>query len=369
TGFTVSGGFNPQGSIVGTPVAPALCDGGTTTVTYTVTDECGNGSVTATFAIIAPEAVAVTGPENADLNSCDYADQTALDAAFSTWIGQFAVTEDGCGITTPDLSNYTAPVLCTGGEVSVTYEIADLCTTAGITRTFTLTAPVAVAVAGPENADLNSCAYADQAALDAAFTAWIGQFEVTEEGCGVTAPDLSAYTAPVLCEGGEVSITYGVADLCSNASITRTFTVTSPADLSITAPVAYSAAATDFANQAAIDAAFSTWLTGFGVTGGCDPQGSYGTPTAPTLCGGETTVTYDVTDLCETESVSATFTIVSPNELVINKPEDFTASSCIYADQTALNTAFTSWLTGFTVSGGFNPQGLIVGTPVAPALC
>jgi len=43
---------------------------------------------------------------------------------------------------------YEAPVLCEGGTVEVVYSAADLCTSATVTRTFTLTAPPAVAVEG-----------------------------------------------------------------------------------------------------------------------------------------------------------------------------------------------------------------------------
>ncbi|HOP13080.1 MAG TPA: hypothetical protein PLH09_03825, partial [Lentimicrobium sp.] len=251
----------------------------------------------------------------------------------------------------------------------VTYGITDLCSSAGITRSFSVTAPSAVSVAGPEDASYSSCDFADQAALNTAFAAWLGQFAVTGDGCGVIIPDLSGYTAPVLCEGGMVTVIYGINDLCSSAGITRSFTVNAPTAIVIAEPADFSADATDFADQAAIDAAFASWLEGFGVTGGCNPQGSYGTPTAPTLCGGFTEVTYNVTDLCQTGTATATFTIVSPNPLVINEPEDYSGSSCTFADQAAVDAAFADWLTGFSVSGGFNPVGTIVGTPLAPVLC
>ncbi|MPL89567.1 hypothetical protein SDC9_35603 [bioreactor metagenome] len=52
---------------------------------------------------------------------------------------------------------------------------------------------------------------------------------MTGDGCGVIIPDLSGYTAPVLCEGGTVTVTYGITDLCSSAGITRTFTLSGDA--------------------------------------------------------------------------------------------------------------------------------------------
>ncbi|MDT0559701.1 hypothetical protein RM697_13690, partial [Ichthyenterobacterium sp. W332] len=45
--------------------------------------------------------------------------------------------------------------------------------------------------------------------------------------------------------------------------------------------------ACDYADQAALDAAFSSWLDGFGFSGGCDPEGTdLSNLTAPDLCGG-----------------------------------------------------------------------------------
>ncbi|MBK6347371.1 MAG: hypothetical protein IPF68_15855 [Bacteroidales bacterium] len=36
-----------------------------------------------------------------------------------------------------------------------------------------------------------------------------------------------------------------------------------------------------YADQASADAAFALWLDGFGVTGGCSPAFTNGTPVAP----------------------------------------------------------------------------------------
>ncbi|MBK6347377.1 MAG: hypothetical protein IPF68_15885 [Bacteroidales bacterium] len=68
---------------------------------------------------------------------------------------------------------------------------------------------------------------------------------------------------------------------------------------------------------------FALWLDGFGVTGGCAPAFTNGTPVAPGLCGGSTLVTWTVTDHCYVTSThTATFTIVSPTR-GCNKPDNF----------------------------------------------
>src|SRR5690606_42093965 len=119
----------------------------------------------------------------------------------------------------------------------------------------------------------------------------------------------------------------------------------------------------------AIDAAFNTWLSGFSVSGVCAPTGSYGTPTAPVLCdGGTTTVTYNFPSLPTRRSSDLSFTVTAPADLTINEPTDVTASACTYANQAALDAAFNTWLTGFSVSGGCAPTGSY-GTPTAPVLC
>ena len=75
--------------------------------------------------------------------------------------------------------------------------------------------------------------------------------------------------------------------------------------------------ACDYADQDALDAAFAIWIGNFGVSGGCDPQGTFAAEyTAPDLCsGGSTEVTFNVTDLCESGQDEATFTVTPPSDL------------------------------------------------------
>ncbi|MFC5195785.1 hypothetical protein ACFPH8_10625, partial [Bizionia hallyeonensis] len=364
SGFTVSGGCNAIGDY-GTPTAPLLCEGGTTTVTYTITDLCNPSTIERTFSITAPEAVVVNTPDNATADACDYASQAEVDTAFNTWLNGFTVS-GGCNAT-GDYGTPTAPLLCEGGTTTVTYTISDLCNPSTIERTFSITAPEAVVVNTPDNATADACDYASQAEVDTAFNTWLNGFTVSG-GCNATG-DYGTPTAPLLCEGGTTTVTYIISDLCNPSTIERTFSITAPDAVVMNTPDNATADACDYASQAEVDTAFNTWLNGFTVSGGCNATGDYGTPTAPLLCeGGTTTVTYTITDLCNPSTIERTFSITAPDAVVVNTPDNATADACIYATQAEVDAAFNTWLNGFSVSGGCNATG-DYGTPTAPLLC
>ncbi|MCF6130749.1 T9SS type A sorting domain-containing protein [Flavobacterium wongokense] len=367
-GFSVSGGCAPVGSFgEGTPSAPAYC-GGATTVTYTVTDKCYQTTTyTATFTITPAPAVIVNGPENSTTNACIYADQAAATAAFNAWLAQFTVS-GGCA-PSASYGQPQAPAFC-GGTVEVTYRVSDKCYDGtSITRTFTITAAPAVVVTSAQDSTSPACSYANQAAADAAFAAWLTGFSVSG-GCAPVG-SYGQPTPPPYC-GGTRTVTYTVTDKCYETTThTATFTITAPPAVIVTGPADSTTSASAYADQAAADAAFAAWLAQFSVSGGCAPSGSYGQPSAPYYCGGTVSVTYTVTDKCyETTSITRTFTITPVNPPVINAPESTSSNACIYADQAAADAAFAAWLAQFSVSGGINPVGSFgEGTPSAPQYC
>jgi len=303
-GATISGATNGNSVII---TAGNECKG-----TYTVLLEIKNpgGRVVQECQMVVSvdgAAVAVTGPENYEEDACDLADQDAIDAAFAAWLAAFEVTEEGCGVTAPDLSGYSAPLYCAGGEVEVIYGVNDGCTNARITRTFKINAPAAVAVTGPENYEEDACDLADQDAIDAAFAAWLAAFEVTEEGCGVTAPDLSGYSAPLYCAGGEVEVIYGVNDGCTNARITRTFKI-KKSPLRITcAPSVNLPECTPISD---VESAYAEWVKGFSFVGGCGSTDNLiEIPGLPAdFCEGvDLRFKYIATDKCGTVNCTSTF--------------------------------------------------------------
>jgi hypothetical protein len=251
-------------------------------------------------------------------------------------------------------------------QIARTYTVMDECSNEStILHTIYLATPELV-VGKPADMNVSACEYRDQAALDAAFAMWLTEFTVSG-GCTPTA-SYGTPVAPVLCAGGSTLVTYSYSDVCESGTVTASFTVNKPAPIVVGKPADYTKAAEEFLSQDEVDAAFAAWLTGFTVTGGCDPEGSYGTPSAPSICGESKVVTYTVTDLCESDVVSATFTITSANQLVISYPSDVEASACDFADQADLEADFALWLQGFSVSGGINPSGTY-GTTVTPVFC
>ena len=366
--FTVSGGCTPAISVQGEPVAPSVC-GGSVCVTINITDRCYAGStITKTFTVTPAPAVVVVSAENASSNACTYANQAAADAAFVAWLGGFSVS-GGCsprgsfGEGTPSAPNYC------GGTATVTYTVTDRCyQTSSVTATFTITPAPAVVVVSAESASSNACTYADQAAADAAFAAWLRGFSVSG-GCdprgsfGEGVP-----SAPAYC-GGAATVTYTVSDKCYETSrATATFTITPAPAVVVNGPENSTTSGCSYANQAAANAAFATWLAGFTVQGGCAPAGSYGQPVAPNYCGGSVEVTYNVTDKCyQGTSITRTFTITPAGaSVVLNCGNDVTLPAC--STQAQLNAAWNAFLNSTTATGGCN--GTLTRTPAqAPSLC
>ena len=357
---TATGGCDPQVSTGATaPVAPAFC-GGSTTVTWTVTDHCYTTSAqTATFTINPPAAVVVTPAAPSTTDACDYTNQAAADAAFATWLASVTAT-GGCdpqvstGATAP-----VAPAFC-GGSTTVTWTVTDHCyTTSAQTATFTINPPAAVVVTPAAPSTTDACDYTNQAAADAAFATWLASVTATG-GCdpqvstGATAP-----VAPAFC-GGSTTVTWTVTDHCYTTSAqTATFTINPPAAVVVTPAAPSTTDACDYTNQAAADAAFATWLASVTATGGCDPQVSTGAtaPVAPAFCGGSTTVTWTVTDHCYTTSAqTATFTINPPAAVVVTPAAPSTTDACDYTNQAAADAAFATWLASVTATGGCDPQ-------------
>ena len=151
-------------------------------------------------------------------------------------------------------------------------------------------------VNAPANSYTASCDYANQAAIDAAYATWLGQFSVTG-GCSATGSYGTAPAAPTFCVGDTVSVTYTVTDKCYPSTVTRTFGIANSGHHGQRPGKLLYRSCTP---TAAIDAAYATWLGQFSVTGGCSATGSYGTaPAAPTFCVGDTvSVTYNVTGTC-----------------------------------------------------------------------
>ncbi|MBK6281837.1 MAG: HYR domain-containing protein [Draconibacterium sp.] len=367
TEFSVTGGANPVGSFVGTPTAPSLCTGGTVTAVYNYTDDCENGSVSATFTVTPPAALTINNPGDDVSFSCDYINQAAVQTAFTNWLAGFTPTGGCAPVGTFTGGIPAAPLIC-GGSVTVIYNVSDLCENGTETATFTISGTASVVLDKPAAKVASSCDFTDQAAVDADFASWLTGFTVVSGGCAGSA----SFGFPVArhCTGGTTEVTYLYQDVCATVSVTQYYTINAPGEIVIIKPVDFNEDICDFADQAAVDAAFATWLTGFSATGGCGGgTGSFSTTVAPALCGsGTVDVTYTYTDNCQSKSETASFTLDNTNSLVINKPPPVNDEACYYGSQEDLNTFFADWLTGFNISGGCAASGSY-GTPSAPDLC
>ncbi|MET0946751.1 MAG: T9SS type A sorting domain-containing protein, partial [Flavobacterium sp.] len=347
-GFGVTGGCDAKGEFIGNPMAPTLCQGGTVSVSYKITDKCYTETITKDFTITAPAAVVPQSPDPVNASACAYADQAALDAAFATFKLGFGVT-GGCDAKGEFIGNPMAPTLCQGGTVSVSYKITDKCYTTTITKDFTITAPAAVVPQSPDPVNASACAYADQAALDAAFATFKLGFGVTG-GCDAKGEFIGNPMAPTLCQGGTVSVSYKITDKCYTTTITKDFILTAPAQVVLpVAPDTFSGSACNYADQAALVTAFEAFKAGFGVTGGCDPKGSFvGDPILPTLCeGGTVTVSFMITDKCYSNTITRDFTILKSDLLSVERPADKTVVCGEDVD-----AAFAAWISGFKFTGG-----------------
>src|SRR5438034_467807 len=74
---------------------------------------------------------------------------------------------------------------------------------------------------------------------------------------------------------------------------------------------------------------------------------------SPLACGGTATVTWTATSSCAANvTASATFTVPNATTVSLTAPSNTTTTSC--QTQAAVNTAYNTWLTGVTNSGGCN---------------
>ncbi|HMT53673.1 MAG TPA: hypothetical protein PKC06_10470, partial [Saprospiraceae bacterium] len=161
---------------------------------------------------------------------------------------------------------------------------------------------------------------------------------------------------------------FTATDACSQTQTCNAiFTVASPPALIINCPAPGSTASCQ--TQAAVNTAFTTWLSTVSASGGCGTISYSNNNTgAPLACGGNVTVTFTATDACsQTQTCSAIFTVASPPALIINCPAPGNTASC--QTQAAVNSAYASWLSTATASGGCGSLSISNNSTGAPPAC
>ena len=294
------------------------------------------------------------------------------------------IVKGSIGACYPDVATAEAAAIaatnvtdtCSGVVVSVSASTAGTCnaviTVTGtdfcgnslsVTYNTQIASPINLNV--PGNFTATACTYANQAAANAAFNAWVASANFTGGCNGVLTNNAGA--VPAFC-GGSATVTWNVTSACENVTKSRTFTITAAPAVVVNYPANNTTSACDYVDQAAVNAVFNTWLTGFTATGGCDPQKSTEGATAPDKCGGTATVHFIVTDKCYTTSnVTRTFTITAAPAVVLNVPGNFTAPTC-YGNQTVVDEAFDAWVASANVTGGCNAN-LTNNAGSAPSRC
>lgn len=316
------------------PPAPTAC--GETTVTWTATDACGNGTAcSATFTVIDTTAPAIHDAEDLTVacNPATNADE------YAAWLA--AVTaSDACGVQSLTNDAPLSPTPC--GATTVSWTATDRCgLTTTVSATFTIvdvdpptwtTAPIDLVVEcdGAGNSAQIDAWLASAAAADACGTPTVAHdYTGLDPICGLTGSKFVTWTATDAC--GNAATTSAVVTVVDTTAPTFTFV---PADLTLEC------------GDAGNDAAIAAWLasaTAADTCGDVNVAHDYAGLTA-TGCGssGGATVTWVATDACgNTATATATLTIQDTTAPTIAAPADVVvgvdAGAC-YATNVALGT-------------------------------
>ena len=308
-GGTAGYSYNWNGTPTGDDTATIT---GLTAGTYTVTvTDANNCATTASVTITQPDALSasITASTNVSCNAGSNGAATVTPAG-----GTLGYSYDWNGMPTGD---DTATITgLTAGTYTVTVTDANNCAT---TASVTITQPDALSASISAtnvscNGDSDGAATVTPAGGTSGYTySW----STTPAQTGVTATGLIADTYTVTVTDNKNCVT------------TASVTITQPGVLSIDSSPLNSTATVLCGSSAAISSEFNTWNASVTYTGGAAPitvtanytvtadvngapletyNGS--TATAPSADGGNTVVTWTVTDDCgNTATVSATFTV------------------------------------------------------------
>jgi large repetitive protein len=377
---SISGGCDPQiANNADTLTLPSACDGGIVTVVWTITDICDTLTFNNTFSVEPPLPVAFDQPADTTLQACDLDSQADLQNLFDNWLVSVRTEVENSisGGCDPQIANnadtLTLPSACDGGILTVLWTITDICDTITVSAQFSVTPPSSVDPPVIAGESVNSCNFSDQDQLNEAFIAWVenAQNQAIADLQGGCNTDISnnadQQILPDLCVGGDVTVTWTIADLCDTITVDVVFSITPPSSVSSASINDQIVDACDFSDQADVDAAFIAWVdtqtAAIDANGGCNPQitDNNNEQTIPKLCtGGSTIVTWIIQDLCDTITISAQFTLTAPQAITYNDPIDESIDACDLVDQSELDDAFTAWVNAqtaaFSVTGGCDPQ-------------
>ncbi|MBL0153146.1 MAG: hypothetical protein IPP93_06540 [Chitinophagaceae bacterium] len=303
--------------------APSAC-GGSTTVTFTYTNDCVPLTTTcqSTFTVSSAPPVNLSCPTNTTVAACQT--QAAVNTQFATWLAT-ATASGGCnGVLTNN--NTGAPSAC-GGSTTVTFTYTSSCSpiTTTCQSTFTVSAAPTVVLTCPTNTTVAACQ--TQSAVNTQFATWLANSSASGGCNGVLTNNNTG--APSAC-GGSTTVTFTYNSSCAPAITTcqATFTVAAPSTVTLTCPTNTTVAACQ--TQAAVNLQFATWLATASASGGCNGVLTNNNTGAPSACGGSTTVTFTYTSSCApvTTTCQATFTVSAAPAVVLTCPTNTTVAAC-----------------------------------------
>ncbi|MBK7761984.1 MAG: hypothetical protein IPI46_01255 [Bacteroidetes bacterium] len=361
----------------GTATQGGTFNGCSGTITYTIPyTDCANLTTNFVYTYNVNDNIApvistcaatrnVTGCNTSVITGPAYSTTTASSsvAEFTTGDNNGSVS-DNCGIATVEYIDVAAGTCPT--VVTRTWTITDACgNTAACDQTINVNDP-AIVISCPSNSIQAACQ--TQAAIDVAYAAWLATVNAATAtgGCGtITVTNNAPTLAPPAC-GDTIIATITATTACGSTTCESRFEIPGVNPVVLNCAPAASEAACQ--TQTAIDAAFTAWLASTTTTGGCNALLNIisGPASAPSACGGSTSVTWRVTSSCEPpKDCTSTFTVA-------NAPTGFTltcanqsAPAAACQTQTAINDDFALWLASTTTSNGCNV--VLTTNPSAPA--
>jgi hypothetical protein len=352
----VTGPCENSGTIPGTVIpSSTICAGGTITINYVGTDDCGNPLSSAIAINITPAPPAVltlpTLPTTLDCAAAT-AYTSAPNATYTN--GATGPCENSGTIPATVTPNWT---LCAGGTITVNYTGVDDCGNAlSGSATITVTpAPPAVLTLPTLPSTLNC----------AAATAYTSAPNATYTN-GATGPCENSGTIPAtvtpnwtLCAGGTITVNYTGVDDCGNpltGSATIAVTPAPPATLTLPAlPATLNCTAASAYTSAPV----ATYTNV--ATGACENSGTIPGTVTPnwTLCaGGTITINYSGLDDCgNTLSGSATIAVTPAPPAILTLPTLPATLDCAaaIAYTSAPNATYTNGATGACENSGTIP--------------
>jgi hypothetical protein len=199
----------------------ALSDAGVYDIVITTTAGCTS---TFSYTLKVNPLPGITCPPDVTVLSCDFVDQAAADAAFSTWLSQASASY---GILTNN--NTGAPNFC-GGTTTVTFTSASIfgCGTITCDATYTITARPLVSITTDLQYAYNRCE-GSSITLSIQHTGGCttNEYVWKKDGLPVATTNVPSYTIPTIVIGDEGAYTVTINSGCG------TPVVSSPGDLRV----------------------------------------------------------------------------------------------------------------------------------------